>query len=145
MTRVVTSISVLFVAAAVAAEQPATKVSLRHLLDHPTKFVGKRVDVTGYCHTSNEEISLAPTKRADEQRRGCESSIWLDVFTSKPKNAAKDEDLSFKTVRVIGTFRYQPNPILDKSVPYERRFRGFGSYKMWACEIGNITYLQPVR
>jgi hypothetical protein len=63
---------------------------------------------------------------------------------SAPKNAAKGEDLSFKPVRVIGTFRYQAHPILDKSLPYERRYRGFGSYKMWAREITNITLFSPL-
>lgn len=145
MTRIVACIAVLFLAAAAVAEQPAAKVSVQQLLEHPEKFVGKRVDVSGYCHTSNEEISLSASKRGDEQSRDCDSSIWLDVFTSQPNNAAKNEDLSFKTVRVIGTFRYHPNPILDKSVPYERRYRGFGSYGMWAREITNITYLQPAR
>jgi hypothetical protein len=129
----------------VVAALPPVKVTVQQLLAEPQKFAGKRVDVSGYYHTSNEEISLSASKRADEQNHDCDSSIWLDVFTSQPKNAAKDEDLSFKTVRVIGTFRYQPNPILDKSVPYERRYRGFGSYRMWAREITNITYLQPAR
>lgn len=145
MTRIVACIAVIFFALAALAGQPAAKVSVRQLLEHPEKFVGKRVDVSGYCHTSNEEISLSASKPADERRHDCDSSVWLDIFTSQPKNTAKDKNLSFKTVRVIGTFRYQPNPILDKSVPYEQRYRGFGSYKMWAREITNITYLQPAR
>jgi hypothetical protein len=131
--------------AAISAEPLVLQVSVHELLAHPENYDGKLIKVTGYCHTSNEEISLYASKRADERSHDCDSSIWLDIFTSPPRNAAKDEDLSFKTVRVIGTFRYKPTPILDKSVPYEWRFRGFGSYKMWAREISEITFLQPVR
>ena len=125
---------------------------MRELLAHPTKFVGKQVDVTGYYHTSNEESSLFASERASNQSRGCEDSVWLEpdiwdprYYPQRPQKVAKSEDVERRIVRVIGTFHYQPRPILDKSVPYERRFRGFGSYKMWARAIMDITYFQPVR
>jgi len=120
-------------------------VTFQQLLAHPEKFVGKRVDVTGYCHTSVEELSLSETRRADERNSGYDESIWLDVPAGQSRNIANIIDLERKTVRVIGTFRYQPRPVLDKSVPYERRYRGFGSYKLWAREITDITYFQPAQ
>jgi hypothetical protein len=48
-------------------------------------------------------------------------------------------------IRVIGTFRYEPHPILGKDVPYEFRFRGFGCYSMSPREIADITFIQPAR
>ena len=135
----------LLAAAAANAQGSGAKVTFQQLLAHPERFVGKRVDVTGYCHTSVEEISLSASERADERNRGYKESIWLDVETSQSKNIAKISDLERRMVRVIGTFRYQPRPILDKSVPYERRYRGFGSYKLWAREITEIIYFQPSR
>ena len=153
MTRVLLSVLSLVsvFASAVSGEQPL-HVTMQQLLATPEKFAGRRVDVIGYCHTSNDEISLAVSKRADEQSHECENTIWLepDVWdpryhARRPPNIADPNQIEFRTVRVVGTFHYQPRPVLDKSVPYERRYRGFGSYRMWAREIADITYFQPVR
>jgi hypothetical protein len=153
MTPLVLTISSLacFVASIAAGEQPL-HVTVQQLLAKPEKFAGKRVDVTGYCHTSNDEISLALSERADEKHHSCENTIWLEpdiwdprYHPQRPRNVAKPDDINFRTVRVVGTFHSEPQPILDRSIPYERRFRGFGSYKMWAREIAGITYFQPVR
>jgi hypothetical protein len=153
MTRVLLAILLLlvFFGSAWSGEQPL-HVTVQLLLITPEKFAGTRVDVTGYCHTSNDEIGLAVSKRADEASHECENTIWLDpaiwdprYYPHRPPNVAPPDQIDFRTVRVIGTFRYQPDPILDRSVPYERRFRGFGSYRMWAREIADITYFQPVR
>jgi len=146
MRRILATMIVCLLAAAAAnAQSSGAKVTFQQLLAHPERFVGKRVDVTGYCHTSVEEISLSASKPADERNRDYKESIWLDVETSQSKNITKISDLERRTVRVIGTFRYQPRPILGKSVPYERRYRGFGSYKLWAREITEIIYFQPSR
>ena len=132
--------------AVISAEPLVRQVTVHELLAHPENYDGRLVEVTGYCHTSNEELSLHASKHADEKSRGdCDTSIWLDVFRSPAKNVADFKDIEFRTVRVVGTFRYQPQPILDKSVPYEWRFRGFGSYKMWSREISDITFLRRVR
>jgi hypothetical protein len=134
------------------AEPAALKVTIRQLLAHPAQFVGKRVDVTGYYHTSNEESSLFASEHASDQSSSCGDSIWLEpdiwdprYHPQRPWNVAKSEEVERRMVRVIGMFHYQRHPILDKSVPYERRFQGFGTYKMWARAIMNITYFQPVR
>jgi hypothetical protein len=146
MKRAFASIVICLLAATVCSAQvPSARVTFQQLLAHPEKFVGKRVDVTGYCHTSVEELSLSASRRADERNSGYDESIWLDVPTGQSRNIANITDLERKTVRVIGTFRYQPRPVLDKSVPYERRYRGFGSYKLWAHEITEITYFQPAQ
>jgi hypothetical protein len=153
MTRLLMPIPSLLVllGSAFAGEQ-TLHVTVQQLLATPEKFAGKHVDVTGYCHTSNDEIGLAVSKRADEQRHECENTIWLDptiwdprYTPHRPPNVAPSDQIDFRTVRVVGTFHYQPHPILDRSVPYERRYREFGGYKMWAREIADITYSQPVR
>jgi hypothetical protein len=153
MTHVVLTISslVCFAASVLASEHPL-HTTVQQLLANPQKFAGKRVDVTGYCQTSNDEISLAVSKHTDKKNHGCENTIWLEpdiwdprYHPQRPRNVAKPDNINFRTVRVVGTFHYQPQPILDRSVPYEQRFRGFGSYKMWAREIADITYFQPVR
>ena len=133
-----------FVTAAFA-EPPALKVTFQQLLAHPERFAGKRVDVIGYYHAGYEESSLHASKRADEHSRGCEDSIWVNDFESRSHQVAKYEDLQWKMVRLRGTFRFQPDPILGKTVPYGQRYRGFGTYKMWAREIIDITYFQPAQ
>ena len=153
MTRIVACAAFLLLVSAVAHAEPAAlRVTVRQLLAHPAQFVGKRVDVTGYYRTSNEESSLLASERASDQSRSCDDSIWLEpdiwdprYHPQRPQNVAKSEDVGRRMVRVIGTFHYQPRPILDKSVPYEWRFQGFGSHKMWARAIMDITYFRPVR
>jgi len=134
------------------AASPPLKATVQQLLSEPQKFIGKRVDVTGYCHTSNDEVSLAVSKQADEKAHSCENTIWLepDIWDpryqpQRPTHIAKSDDIDFRNVRVIGTFHYEPHPILDKTVPYEHRYRGHGSFRMWARAIKDITYFQPVR
>jgi len=153
MSRVVLAIPPLLALFGIAfAAEPPLPVTVQQLLATPEKFAGKRIDVTGYCHTSNDEISLAVSKRADEQRHECENTIWLDPTIWDPRHhphrspdIAPSDQIDFRTVRVVGTFHYQPHPILDHSVPYEQRYKGFGSYRMWAREIADITYFQPVK
>jgi hypothetical protein len=146
MKRTLLHLLICMLLGAVARAEPlVVQVSVHELLAHPENYDGKLIEVTGYCELSTEEISLHASKDAQEHNHTCDSSIWLEVFTPPARNAANDEDISFKTVRVIGTFRYQPEPILGPSVPYEWKFRGFGTYKMWAREISDITFLQPVR
>ena len=100
---------VLLTALAASAESPAMKVTVQLLLAHPTKFVGKRVDVTGYYHTSAEESSLFGSERASDQSRGCDDSIWLDplvwdprYYPRRPTGVARSEALDRRTVHVIG-------------------------------------------
>ena len=65
--------------------------------------------------------------------------------SKRPANVAKSEEVDRLIVRVIGTFHYEPRPVLSKKVPYERRYRGYGSHKMWARAITDITYFQRAK
>jgi hypothetical protein len=130
-----------------ATEQPV-QVTVQELLAHPDKFAGKRVDVTGYYCGGDEDSSLALSPR----QREIEQSIWIDLNTWNPQyhphlpsTISPSESLDWHTIRVIGRFLYQPRPILDKSVPYEWRFRGFGAYKMFARTITDVTYCKRAR
>jgi hypothetical protein len=153
MTRVLASGVLLLIAVSVASAEPAAlRVTVQQLLAHPAKFVGKRVDVTGYYHTSNDESSLFASEWESDHNYGCENSIWLepDIWDPRdnprrPPKVAKSEDVERRIVRVIGIFHYQPRPILDKSVPYARRYRGYGSFRMWARAIADISYFQRAK
>jgi hypothetical protein len=136
----------------IGAASPPVEVTVQQLLAEPQKFGGKRVDVTGYCHISSDEVSLAVSKQADERIHTCENTICLEpdiwdprYHPQRPSNVAKPDKIDCRTVPVIGTFHYEPHPILDKTVPYEHRYRGYGSFRMWARAIMDITYFQPVR
>jgi hypothetical protein len=153
MKRIITPCVVLLLTAGFArADSPAVRVTVQQLLATPQKFAGKRVDVTGFYHTSNGESSLFASERASDQNYGCENLIWLEpdiwdprYHPHRPQNVAKSEDVERRIVRVIGTFHYQPRPILDKTVPYERRYQGYGSFRMWARAIMDITYFRRAR
>ena len=124
-----------------AAEQPV-RVTIHQLLATPEKFHGRRVAVTGYHNTSPEESSLFASERDAREHWDPANSIWLDSTTFHP---ARSDSLDHRVVHVIGTFRYEPRPILGKSVPYAQRYRGFGSYRMWARAINDITYFERAK
>jgi hypothetical protein len=150
MNRVAFAVlALLCVVAATSAGEPPQRVTVRQLLTTPEKFVGKRVVVTGYHNTSPEESSLFASEREARKRWGPENSIWLDSTAEaspflwrRRGGAAPSESLDARIVRVVGTFRYEHHPIRDKSVPYSRRYRGYGSYRFWGRAIDNITYFQ---
>jgi len=121
---------------AVSADQPL-RVTVRQLLATPEKFADKRVDVTGFYRAGTEDSCLLACAHCADDEMRTEKSIWVEHYTGPAYER--------RTVRIIGTFRYQPNPILGASVPYERRYRGFGCYNMWAREITDITHFQSVR
>ena len=85
----------------------------------------------------------------DATRGSLDDSIWLepDIWDPRshprrPPRVAAGRNVENCAVRVIGTFRYQPRPNLGKSVPYERRYQGFGSYRLNKRAIDKITYFQ---
>jgi hypothetical protein len=133
MTRVCLLLSLLCAFGSSAAGQAPVRVTVQQLLATPEKFVGKRVDVTGYYQVYAEDSQLYASSRA-MSRGTIDDSIWLDP---------QSESVANRRVRVIGTFHYQPRPSLGKCVPYERRFQGFGSYHLNKRAILNITYVQP--
>jgi hypothetical protein len=142
-------LSLLCVVATASAGDPPPRVTVRQLLTTPEKFVGKRVAVIGYHNTSPEESSLFASEREARERWGPENSIWLDSTIGhrrlRAAGAAPSDTLDGRIVRVVGTFRYEPHPIRDKRVPYEARYRGYGSFRMWGRAIDNITYFQRAK
>jgi hypothetical protein len=133
---------------AVAGEQPL-HVTVQQLLATPEKFAGKRVDVTGWYLAINEDSQLYTSK--DASRGDLEDSIWLEpdiwdprYHPHRPPGVSDSRRVENRTVRVIGTFHFQPQPDRGRSVPYERRFQGFGSYSLNKRAIDHITYIQPV-
>jgi hypothetical protein len=136
-----------FVLQASAAEIPV-RVTVHQLLATPEKFVGKRVDVTGWHVAFNEASDLYASKKASYS--DLDHSIWLepDIWDPRsrrhrPSGVADSRRVDNRLVRVIGTFHYQPRPDLGPSVPYAKRLRGFGSYRLSKRAILNITYIQP--
>jgi hypothetical protein len=134
------------------ADSRPVKVTVQQLLDSPARFAGQRVDVTGYYRTGTEDSCLIRRKDCANGPDPTKGSIWLDPVIWDPRyyprrlpKVDKSDVVENRVVRVIGTFRYQPRPILGEDVPYERRFKGFGCYNMWAREITDITFIQPTR
>jgi hypothetical protein len=150
MARVPFPVLALFcVVASTSAGEPPLRITVRQLLTTPDKFVGKRVAVTGYHHTETEESSLFASEREARKRWGPENSIWLDATLEgspflwrRRGGPAPSEWVGGRVVTVVGTFRYEPRPIRDKSVPYAGRYRGYGSYRFWGRAIDKITYFQ---
>jgi hypothetical protein len=149
MTRVLLLILSLVSAfdSAFAGEQ-SLHVTVQQLLVTPEKFVGKRVDVTGWYVAYAEDSQLFASRRAASGR--LDDSIWLEPdiwdprhYPRRPSGVVESQRVENRAVRVIGTFHYQPQPDLGKSVPYARRFQGFGSYRLNKRAILNITYIQP--
>jgi hypothetical protein len=152
MKRSFAFVAVLLVSAAFVSAKPAVRVTVRQLLAAPQKFDGAQVEVVGYHKTSNDETSLFSNEREAQDHWSPENGIWLDpviwdprYYPQRPPEVARPEDVDRRIVRVVGTFHYQPRPVLGKNVPYERRYRGYGSYRMWACALTDITYCQPLR
>jgi len=152
MKRVFVCAAILIVAAAVAKTPTTLTVTVKQLLETPAEFAGKRVDVTGYYRTGTEDSCLLACKRCADDERDTEKSIWLDPVIWDPRyhprrqpKVAKSDAVDNRIVRVMGTFRYEPQPVRGKDVPYEFRYRGFGCYNLWARQITDITYLQPVK
>jgi len=134
------------------AGSPPLKATVQQLLDSPGRFAGKRIDVSGYYRSGTEDSCLIRCKDCDNGPDSTKGSIWLDPVIWDPRyyprrlpKVAKSEAVENRLVRVIGTFRYEPRPILGKDVPYERRFKGFGCYNMWAREITDITFIQSTK
>jgi hypothetical protein len=130
-----------------AASAPL-KVTVEQLLATPEKFVHKRVDVTGYYRSGNETSDLFISERAADSTS--DQGIWLEpeiwdprYYPRRPPGVAKSSRVENRMVRVIGTFHYQPRPYLGKSVPYTKRFQGFGCYRLYKRAILAITYIQP--
>ncbi len=135
-----------------AAESPPVKVTVQQLLDSPARFAGTRVDVTGYYRAGTEDSCLLQCKDCANDPDPMKDSIWLDPVIWDPRyyptrlpNVAESSAVENRIVRVIGTFRFEPRPILGKDVPYKFRYRGFGCYSMWPREITDITFIQPTR
>ena len=128
------------------AGEPTLRVTVQQLLSTPEKFVGKRVDVSGWYAVHAEDSHLYASSRA--MSGDLDDAIWLEPDIWDPRHrrlpgVADVRRVANRGVRVIGTFHYQPKPNLGKSVPYERRFQGFGSYRLNKRAILNITYIQP--
>jgi hypothetical protein len=153
MTRVPFPVlALLCVAASTSAGELPLRVTVPQLLTTPEKFVGKRVIVTGYHHTETEESSLFASEREARKHWGPENGIWLDATLEgspflwrRRGGPAPSESTDGHIVRVIGTFRYEPRPIRDKSVPYSQRYRGYGTYRLWGRAIDNITYFERAK
>ena len=141
-------ILLMFCDSLAAADAPV-KVSVRQLLATPERFLGKRIDVTGWYLTTSEDSNLFASESAVDGN--LDHSIWLELdiwdpryYPRRPPGVADFKRVENRSVRVVGTFHYQPRPYLGKTVPYERRFQGFGSYRLNKRAILNITYIQPL-
>ncbi|HKP04651.1 MAG TPA: hypothetical protein VJU77_14965 [Chthoniobacterales bacterium] len=149
MTRITLLLLLVCASATLSAGESPVRVTVQQLLVAPEKFVGKRVDVTGYYSVHAEDSQLYASSRAMSSGT-VDDSIWLGSDSKEPssyrRTAREVEEgrrVANRDVRVIGTFHYQPRPYLGKSVPYERRFQGFGSYRLNKRAILEITYIQP--
>jgi hypothetical protein len=145
-------LALLCVVASASADESPLRVTMRQLLATPEKFGGKRVIVTGYHHTETEESSLFASEREARKHWGPENGIWLDAtlegspFLWRRRGGPAGSDWSGgHIVTVVGTFRYEPRPIRDKSVPYAQRYRGYGTYRLWGRAIQNITYFERAK
>src|SRR5947207_7672749 len=99
MKRVTVAVlSLLCVAATARAGDSPLRLTVQQLLATPEKFVGKRVDVTGWYLAVHEDSNLFASERAVDGN--LDHSIWLQP----------DTRVGNRTVRVIGTFHYQPRP-----------------------------------
>jgi hypothetical protein len=152
MKRTCALLSSLFLAATLAgAEQPPLKATVQQLLVTPKKFVGKRVDVTGYYRLGMEDSSLLADERAAKQPWSTDNSIWLDLEIWDPRyhphrspNVADPDDVRGRIVRVIGTFRYRK--IISADLRSGRRaVLAYGHMGVWPRAIMDITYLRSVR
>ena len=101
---------------------------------------------------STSGAAVRPLQRGSasrHRRSDYDDSIWIDLPVRYDSVAfpaiARAEQVEGLRVRVIGTFHYQPPPILGKEVLYYRRFRGYGTYDMWARALRDTTYLQPAK
>ena len=134
-----------------AAEQPAEKVSVAQLLSTPEKFVGKRVDVTGYYRLQNEDSSLLADERAAAQPWSTDNCVWIDLEIwdprynpTRPANIADPDDVRGRMIRVRGTFRY--HKIISADLRTGRRaVLAYGHMGVWPRALENITYLRPLR
>ena len=147
-----TVLALLCVIATISAGEQPLRVTVAQLLTTPENFVEKRVVVTGYHNTNIEESSLFASEREARKRWGPEKSIWLDatregspLLWRRRGGPAPSEWVGGRIVTVVGTFRYEPRPIRDKSVPYSQRYRGYGTYRLWGRALDNITYFQRAR
>ena len=145
--RVFLLLSLVCAVATSLAGEPQLQVTVQQLLATPEKFVGKRVDVTGWYLAVHEDSNLFASERAVDGN--LDHSIWLEPdfgdprsHRRRPPGVAEARRVENRGVRVIGTFHYQPQPYLGKSVPYARRFQGFGSYRLNKRAILDITYIQ---
>ena len=138
---------VCFAAEVTAAAQPV-RVTVRQLLATPENFVGKRVDVSGYYQSGTETSDLFASRSV--ANGSVDHAIWLEpdiwdprVHPQTPADIAPSKHVDNHTVRVVGTFHYQPRRFLGNSVPYVHRFQGFGVYRLFKYAILDITYIQP--
>src|SRR4051812_26389888 len=74
---------VLAASSASAVGQPA-KVTVQQLLATPERFVGKRVDVTGWYVAVHEDSQLYVNK--DAVRGSLDDSIWLEPDIWDPRS-----------------------------------------------------------
>jgi hypothetical protein len=149
MRRIALLLSLICASATSSAGESPVKVTVPQLLATPEKYVGKRVDVTGWYCVHAEDSQLYASSRAMSSGT-IDDSIWLGSGSEEPRShrrtpreVAEARRVANRDVRVIGTFHYQPQPDLGKSVPYARRYQGFGSYRLDKRAILNITYIQP--
>jgi hypothetical protein len=112
----------------------AGNIPLSKVLARPRDFDGKRIAVTGYYFASTETSCLFTTREA-ARRSDRSLSAWVEFRNPR----AAPDYIAVPKARLVGVFHYQPRPILDGNVPYERRFRGFGCYKMYAFEIADVS------
>jgi hypothetical protein len=141
----------LFVASCAAADGPAVKVTVQQLLATPKKFVGKRVDVTGYYRSGLEESSLLADARAAKKPWSTDNCIWLEPDIWDPRyhphgsaNIADPNNVLGRMIRVIGTFHYR------RVIPADLRtgrtaVLAYGHMGVWAHAITDIIYLRPLR
>jgi hypothetical protein len=149
MMRIALLLSLVCASATSSAGELPVKVTVQQLLATPEKYVGKRVDVTGWYCVHAEDSQLYASSRAMSSGT-IDDSIWMGSGSEEPRShrrtpreVAEARRVANRDVRVIGTFHYQPQPDLGKSVPYARRYQGFGSYRLNKRAILNITYIQP--
>jgi hypothetical protein len=151
MTRATILLLSLLVAASAAAEPQALKVTIRDLLAMPRKFIGKRVDVTGYYRASLEDSSLLARAPRLKEGWSSDNAIWLepDIWDPRhhphrPPNVSDVDDLKDRTVRVVGTFHYQKIIPADER-KHQRWVPAYGHMGGWERAITNITYFRAVR
>ena len=117
------------------------RVSISQLFNDRKRFLGKRVEVTGYYHSHFEYSGLYEQKEDMDKyvenpsiSGAIHNGLWVMPF-SKPGFEGKIQFTNDASVRIIGVFRYNVSqPDL-----------GVGHLNGWPAELTSLELFEPVK